>query len=108
MTSRTCETGAETVRQLALDLQDQGLPEQADRLGRTLWRWREQVSNRHAARAANAPTEAANNPMKQVKRAAFGFKNSTDYRIRALPVRRQARLDTARHPHPDLIREEPG
>ena len=78
------ETGAETVCQLAVDLQDKGLPEEVNRLGRTLWRWREQISNWHASRVTNAPTEAANNLMKRVKRAAFGFRNFANYRIRAL------------------------
>ena len=40
-----------------------------------------QISNWHAARVTNAPTEAVNN---LVKRAAFGFTNFANYRIRAL------------------------
>ena len=39
------ETGAETVRQLTPDLQDESIPEKVNKLGRTLWRWREQISN---------------------------------------------------------------
>ena len=77
-------TGAATVAQLARDLQDPGLPEEINRLGRTIWTWRTQISNWHAARVTNAPTEAANNLVKRVKRAAFGFTNFTNYRIRAL------------------------
>ena len=77
-------TGAATVEQLAADLQDPGLPPEINRLGRTLWNWRTQISNWHAARVTNAPTEAANNLVKRVKRAAFGFTNFTNYRIRAL------------------------
>ena len=78
------KTAAATVEQLAEDLQDPGLPGEVNRLGRTLERWQEQISNWHAARVTNAPTEAANNLMKRVKRAAFGFRNFANYRIRAL------------------------
>ena len=77
-------TGAATVAQLAADLQDPGLPPEINRLGRTIWRWRHQISNWHAARVTNAATEAANNLVKRVKRAAFGFTNFANYRIRAL------------------------
>ena len=69
------KVGAATVAQLAADLQDPGLPPEINRLGRTLWRWRHQISNWHAARVTNAATEAANNLVKRVKRAAFGFTN---------------------------------
>ncbi len=78
------DTGAATVEQLAQDLQDPGLPEEINRLGRTVSTWRTQISNWHAARVTNAPTEAANNLVKRVKRAAFGFTNFANYRIRAL------------------------
>ena len=52
------DTGAATVEQLACDLQDPGLPPEVNRLGRTLWTWRTQISNWHTARVANAATEA--------------------------------------------------
>ena len=76
--------GAATVNQLAQDLQDPAMPPEINRLGRTIWNWRHQISNWHAARVTNAPTEAANNLVKRVKRAAFGFTNFNNYRIRAL------------------------
>ena len=60
------------------------MPEEINRLGRTIATWRTQISNWHAARVTNAPTEAANNLVKRVKRAAFGFTNFDNYRIRAL------------------------
>ena len=78
------DLGAATVDQLAADLQDPGLPPEVNRLGRTLWRWRAQISNWHTAQVTNAATEAANNLIKRVKRAAFGFTNFANYRIRAL------------------------
>ena len=35
------------------------MPEEINRLGRTIATWRTQISNWHAARVTNAPTEAA-------------------------------------------------
>ncbi len=61
------------MNQLASDLQDPGLPPELNRLGRTIWRWRAQIANWHTARVTNAATEAANNLIKRVKRAAFGY-----------------------------------
>ena len=78
------KVGAATVAQLAADLQEPGMPEEINRLGRTIATWRTQISNWHAARVTNAPTEAANNLIKRVKRTAFGFTNFDNYRIRAL------------------------
>ena len=78
------ETAAGTVERLAGDLQDPGFSGELNRLGRTLQRWQTQISNWHEARVTNAPTEAANNLIKRVKRAAFGFRNFANYRIRAL------------------------
>ena len=78
------ETGLKTVAQLSADLQDPGLPPEINRLGRTLSTWRTQISNWHAARVTNAATEAANNLIKRVKRAAFGSTDFANYRIRAL------------------------
>ena len=80
------ETGAETVEQLADEFQDPWLPDEINKLGRTLHRWRPptQISNWHRARVTNAATEAANNLIKRVKRVAFGFTNFNNYRIRAL------------------------
>ena len=53
------EVGAATVAQLAKDLQDPAMPAEINRLGRTIWRWRTQIANWHAARVTNAATEAA-------------------------------------------------
>ena len=72
------------MNQLAKDLQNPGMPAETNRLGRTLWTWRHQISNWHTAKVTNAAAEAANNLVKRVKRAAFGFTNFANYRIRAL------------------------
>ena len=69
------DVGAATVAQLASDLQDSAMPTEINRVGRTVWRWRTQIANWHTARVTNAATEAANNLVKRVKRAAFGFTN---------------------------------
>ena len=95
------EVGAATVDQLADDFQEPGMPEEINRLGRTIATWRTQIANWHTARVTNAATEAANNLIKRVKRAAFGFTNFTNYRIRALLYARKpnwALLDTLTPP----------
>ena len=43
-----------------------------------------QIAAWHQAHFTNGPTEAANNLIKRVKRAAFGFTRFRNYRIRAL------------------------
>lgn len=72
------------VDQLGSDLQDPSCPPEVRSLGRTLIRWRDQIAAWHQAHVSNGPTEAANNLIKRVKRAAFGFSNFTNYRIRSL------------------------
>ena len=81
---RDTEVGAATVEQLAQDLQDPGLPAEVNRVGRTLGRWKTQIPDWHASHVSNAPTEAANNLLKRVKRVGFGFTNFGNYRIRSL------------------------
>ena len=51
--------GAATVAEIAREFQDPDLPPEINRLGRTIWNWRAQISNWHAARVSNGPTEAA-------------------------------------------------
>ena len=70
--------------ELAADLTDTDCPLELRRLGRTLARWHTQITNWHRARVTNGPTEAINNLIKRVKRAAFGFRRFAHYRIRAL------------------------
>jgi len=53
-------------------------------LGRTLLKWKHQIVAWHQAHVTNGPTEAMNNLIKRVKRAAFGFRSFRNYRIRAL------------------------
>ena len=70
--------------ELATDLTDTDCPPELRRLGRTLARWHDAIVNWHCARVTNGPTEAINNLIKRVKRAAFGFRRFAHYRIRAL------------------------
>ena len=70
--------------ELADNLTDTDCAPELRRLGRTLGRWHHQIVNWHRARVTNGPTEAINNLIKRVKRAAFGFRRFAHYRIRAL------------------------
>jgi hypothetical protein len=72
------------VTQLGHDLQDKDYPPEARSLGRTLIRWRNEIAAWHQAHVSNGPTEAVNNLIKRVKRAAFGFTSFRNYRIRSL------------------------
>jgi len=74
----------EFVDRLGRDLQDESCPPEVRQLGRTILRWRAQIAAWHQAHVSNGPTEAANNLIKRVKRAAFGFTSFTNYRIRSL------------------------
>ena len=74
----------EWVTQLGGDLQDTDYPIEARSLGRTLIRWKHQIAAWHEAHVTNGPTEAVNNLIKRVKRAAFGFTSFRNYRIRSL------------------------
>jgi transposase len=78
------ELALEWIDELSRDLQDSDYPIEARSLGRTLRRWREQIAAWHEAHVTNGPTEAVNNLIKRVKRAAFGFTSFRNYRIRSL------------------------
>ena len=78
------QLAAEFTQQLSGDLQDRSLPPEVNRLGRIIARWATQIANRHHAAVTNGPTEGLNNLIKRIKRAAFGFRNFANYRIRAL------------------------
>jgi transposase len=78
------DVAVEFVTQLGHDLQDHSCPLEVRSLGRTILRWRDQIAAWHQARFTNAPTEAANNLIKRVKRVAFGFTRFRNYRVRVL------------------------
>ena len=100
---------AATVNQLAQDLQDPAMPPEINRLApHHLELGDNQISNWHTARVTNAPTEAVNNLVKRVKRAAFGFTNFANYRIRALLYARQMPTGPCSTPSLRPECEEPG
>lgn len=74
----------EWIDALAEDLRDPMRPPEVRSLGRTLRRWRNEITAWHACHFTNGPTEAMNNLVKRIKRVAFGFTNFRNYRIRAL------------------------
>lgn len=74
----------EFVTRLGHDLQDHSCPPEIRRLGRTIRRWQGQIAAWHRAHLTNAATEAANNLLKRIKRAAFGFTRFRHFRVRAL------------------------
>lgn len=78
------QTALEFTERLGHDLQDESCPIEVRSLGRTLVKWRTQICAWHRAQVTNGPTEAANNLIKRVKRAAFGFTSFRNYRVRAL------------------------
>ena len=74
----------EWVDAIGRDFTDPGMPLEVRRLGRTITKWRDQIVAWHRSHVSNGPTEAVNNLVKRVKRVAFGMRNFTHYRIRAL------------------------
>lgn len=78
----------EEARQLLTELMDHclkgSMPPEIRRLGRTIARWFDKICNYHLARVSNGPVEALNNLIKRIKRIGFGFRNFSNYRIRAL------------------------
>jgi transposase len=72
------------IERLCHDMADKDNPVEVRSLGRTLGRWKQQIAAWHDAQVSNGPTEAMNNLIKRVKRAAFGLTNFRNYRIRAL------------------------
>jgi transposase len=72
------------VDRLAEDMCDFIHPPEVRSLGRTLRRWRTEIAAWHRSHVSNGPTEAANNLIKRVKRAAFGFTSFRNYRVRSL------------------------
>jgi len=78
------DLAVEFVTRLGADLQDESCPPEVRQLGRTITKWRSEISAWHRAHVSNGPTEAANNLIKVVKRIAFGFTSFRNYRIRSL------------------------
>ncbi len=77
-------TAAAWIDKLVEDMVDVTWPMEVRSLGRTLRNWRDEIIAWHRSKATNGPTEAANNLIKRVKRAAFGFTSFRNFRIRSL------------------------
>ncbi len=60
------------------------MPDEIQKLGRTLRQWFDKICNFHLAKMSNGPTEALNNLIKRIKRVGFGFRNFENYRFRVL------------------------
>ncbi len=73
----------EWIDALAEDLTDSIRPLEVGSLGRTLKRWRLEITAWHACHFTNGPTEAMNDLIKRIKGVAFGFTNFRNYRVRA-------------------------
>lgn len=78
------ELAAQWMDELIVDMASEDKPIEVRSLARTLVRWKDQILAWHHVKLTNAPTEAANNLIKRVKRTAFGFRSFTNYRIRSL------------------------
>jgi transposase len=77
-------TARRWIERLIADMADGDNPMEVRSLGRTLARWKDQIVAWHRSHVSNGPTEAANNLIKRVKRAAFGFTSFRNFRVRAL------------------------
>lgn len=78
------ELAEQWIDELVRDCTDASMPLEVRRLGRTLKKWRDQITAWHRSGVSNGPTEAVNDLVKRVKRTAFGFRRYTHYRISAL------------------------
>jgi len=78
------ELATEWIERLISDMADTDNPPEVRSLGRTLKRWKSEICSWHATKLSNGPTEAMNNLIKRVKRAAFGLTNFVNFRVRAL------------------------
>jgi transposase len=54
------------------------------RLGRTLNKWRTEIMAFHTTRMSNGPVEGLNSIIKNIRRAAAGFRSFENYRCRIL------------------------
>ena len=76
-------------------------------LGRTLARWRTEITNHHHTAASNGPTEALNQLIKRVKRAGHGFTCFANYRLRILLHAGGVDWSQIRPPTPPILNAHP-
>lgn len=70
--------------ELIVDMKAEDKPPEVHSLARTLERWKGHIIAWHTEKLSNGPTEAMNNLVKRVKRAAFGFRTFRNFRVRSL------------------------
>ena len=99
--------GAATVDRLSCDLQDPAMPAKINRLGRTIWRWRDQIRQLALPESHQRRRRGRQHLVKRVNRAAFGLPDFGQLLNPGPAVCRQTQLGAARHPHSDLKRGEP-
>jgi transposase len=78
------DLAVEWVDEIIIDFADPEMPPEVHWLGRTIRRWRDQITAWHRSHVSNGPTEAVNNLAKCIKRVAFGLTNFRHHRIRYL------------------------
>ena len=82
--------GAEIIKQhdtpagLAAGIQDQSFPPEVNQLGRAVARWYTQIAARRPLPVSTDPPKRSTISPERIKRIGFGFRNFTNYRIRAL------------------------
>src|SRR5690606_22661305 len=97
-------TGKQHAEQLIDTLVDCPVPEVA-KVGRTLRTWRtEYLAYFDTGRPSNGPTEAINLVVEKIRRAAHGFRNWRNYRLRLLLP---CGVQWARHLTPRIRRRRP-
>ena len=88
--------------QLADALQHESCPPEINKLGRTIGRWTPQICNWHISKVTSGPTEALNNLIKRIKRAAFGFPQLRELPNPRPPICGETQLGSARIGHSPL------
>ncbi len=97
-------TTREWIERLVTDMADRHNPVEVRSLRRTVARWTEHIVAWYPSDVSNGPTEAANNLIKPVKRAAFRFSSFRNFRVRALLYAGKPRSGTYSRPsHPAEI-----
>lgn len=94
------------VTQLGCDLLDEDYPVEARSFGHALLRWKHEIAVWHTTHVSNGHTDAADNLIKSVKRAAFGSPGS-EISDQNVAVSREAKLGLTCQDHTSLKPEAP-
>jgi len=102
-----CDLAEEFVDQLADDLQDDSCPPEVNSLGRTITRWRDQITAWHRCPSHQRAHPSTNNPIKQIQRIGFPVPPVQQLPHPGPPLRRQTQLVPTPHCHTPLKSNEP-